>query len=427
MQYNILSATALKTNIMEQYQHFRELWNTCKTGFPVLDKNYSYREKRKREKCLDEFIQTLKEKMQQKENLPVEIDTVFFFQKMEEFFREGLDYNEEQLRVILSPGMIDSTLDFVSEAKRFDPLMSADSIFQACRNVWIMNGIQYVLGVPVSLSPSIFAYSMLYPYSDNLLDDPNITNHEKMEFSSRFEQRLKGNKVAAMNRSEEKIQELVSMIENEWNRTTYPGVYKSLLAIHKAQTDSMFLLSHDLPEEDIFRICVEKGGASVVADGCLIVGDLNSRQEQFLYDYGAYLQLLDDLQDASEDRAAGLMTCFSSSEDKKHSEELLGRTFYLGYEIMAEVDWLNTCDSNAFKNVMKKSIDLFIIEAVITNRSFFNRRFVRKMETFSPFRYSFIRKRSSTLSPYQKILFRNIEEFAFSREKKEPIQLLVTA
>ncbi len=412
---------------MEHYQHFRELWDNCKTDFPVLDKSYLYREKRNRETRLDEFVQALKEGMQQGENLSTEIDTAFFFRKMEEFFREGLDYSDEQLQVILSPGMIDSTLDFVSEAKRFDPLMPADSIFQACRNVWIMNGIQYVLGVPVSVSPSIFAYSMLYPYSDNLLDDPDITTQEKLEFSSRFEQRLRGSRVSAMNRSEEKIGELVQMIESEWDRQTYPEVYNSLLAIHKAQTDSMFLLSHDLADEDIFRICVGKGGASVVADGYLIIGDLNNHQKQFLYDYGAFLQLLDDLQDASEDRAVGLMTCFSSSEDKKHSEELLNRAFHLGFDIMAEVDWLNTCNSDAFKSVMKKSIDLFIIEAVITNRLFFKRRFVRKMETFSPFRYSFIRKRSRTLSPYQKILFRNIEEFAFSREKKEPVQLLVTA
>ncbi|HCB62833.1 MAG: hypothetical protein A2W90_02650 [Bacteroidetes bacterium GWF2_42_66] len=412
---------------MEHYRHFRELWDTCKTDFPVLDKNYSHREKREREQCLDEFFRELKEGMSQGERIPAEIDTVYFFRKMEEFFRKGLDYNDEQLRVILSPGMIDATLDFVSEAKRFDSLMSAESIFQACRNIWIMNGIQYVLGVPVSLSPSIFAYSMLYPYSDNLLDDPDITTQKKLEFSSRFEQRLKGNIVPAMNRSEEKIHELVCMIEDEWDRQTYPGVYKSLLDIHKAQTDSMSLLSGNLTDEDIFRICVGKGGASVVADGYLIVGDLTGRQEQFLYDYGAYLQLLDDLQDASEDLAAGLMTCFSSSVNKKRSGELLSRTFHLGFSIMAEVDWLNTCDSAAFKSVMKKSIDLFIIEAVITNRSFFNRWFVHKMEIFSPFRYSFIRKRSANLSPYQKILFRNIEEFAFKREKREPASLLVTA
>ncbi|MDX9882548.1 MAG: hypothetical protein RBS73_10815 [Prolixibacteraceae bacterium] len=412
---------------MEHYGHFRKLWDNCKTDFLVLGKSYSYGEKRKREKCLDGFLQELKEGIDRAENFSTGFDTACFFRRMEEFFRNGLDYNEEQLQVIFSPGMVDATLDFVSEAKRFDPFISSESIFQACRNVWIMNGIQYILGVPVALSPSVFAYSMLYPYSDNLLDDPAVGTQEKLEFSARFEQRLKGNFVPAASRSEQKIHELVSMIEEEWERSAYPGVYKSLLDIHKAQTESMLLLSGDILEGDIFRICVDKGGASVVADGYLVAGNLTWRQEQFLYDYGACLQLLDDLQDASEDRAAGLMTCFSSCVSKKHSEELLGRTFHLGFSIMDELDWLNASDLAAFKSVMKKSISLFVIESVITNRSFFNLWFVRKMEIFSPFRYSFIKKRNSTFSPYQKMLFRHIEESAFTRGNKDTVRLLVTA
>lgn len=413
---------------MEPYHHFSILWDHCDTSFPLLNKSYSGKEKRERERHLDEFFWTLKEGVQKNNNLELGFDNDWFFRKMEQFFRNGLDYNDEQLNVILSGEMIDATLDFVSGARKFDPLISPDDIFQALRNAWIMNGIQYILGIKVSLTPSIFAYSMLYPYSDNIVDNPGITNKEKLEFSSRFESRLKGNKFPTLSRTEEKIHQLVAMIEEEWNRQTYPGVYKSLLAIHKAQTDSMFLLSNEkLSSDEIFRICVEKGGTSVIADGYLILGDINDDQEQFLYDYGAYLQLLDDLQDSSEDLSDGLITCFSGAKRKSEMELLLNRTFHLGFKIMDEVDLLNNCDSPAFKSLMKKSIDLFIIEAVVTNHAFFSWRYMRKMEAYSPFRFSFIRKRNSTISPYQKMLFRNIEENAFRKNVKEPEKLLVTA
>lgn len=347
---------------------------------------------------------------------------------MEKFFRDGLDYTERQLAVILSSDMVNATKSFILEARQFDPEISLDDIFQACRNVWIMNGIQHVLGVNVSLTPSIFAYSMLYPYTDNFVDDPKISNQEKIDFSDRFAKRLKGEFVLPENGVEDKIHKLVEMIEGEWERAKFPGVYKSLLGIHEAQTESMGLLSaNHINEDDIFRICVNKGGTSVVADGYLILGKINKQQEKFLYDYGAYLQLLDDLQDTSDDLNDGLMTCFSNQARKGKLDENMNRTFHLGFKIMNEVDLLNSENTDDFKSLMKKSIDLFLIEAVISNRSFFRWRYVRKFEQYSPFRYSYIRKRSSTLSPYQKLLFRNIEEYALKRNEQDEIGFKHTA
>ncbi len=413
---------------MERHDHFRKMWEECADSFPVFGKNYSGKEKCRKEKYLDDFSRELKEGLQEGDQYPGQIDDVVFFKKLKQFFKEGLDYNEEQLSVILSPGMINSTLNFVCEARRFDPSISPDGIFQACRNIWIMNGVQYILGMPVCISSSMFAYSMLYPYTDNFVDDPAISKQEKLEFSYRFAERLKGNFFQAENETEEKIHNLVAMIENEWDRQLYPEVYNSLQAIHEAQTESMLLLSPKKTDENnIFRICVEKGGSSVVADGYLIAGCLNRQQEQFLYDYGAYLQLLDDLQDVAEDLSDGLMTCFSAAGSKGRLDEMLNRTFHLGFRIMDEVDLLNSCNTDAFKSLMKKSIDLFLIEAVVSNYSFFSRSFIHKMEPFSPFRFSYIRKRSSTLSPYQNLLFQNIEEFAIRVQQREPDRLLHSA
>lgn len=137
------------------------------------------------------------------------------------------------------------------------------------RNVWIMNGIQLMVNIPVELTPSIVAYSLLYPYSDNLLDDPNVPETDKLLFSNRFEQRLKGFPIKVNDHREEKISNLVAMIEKQYRRDDFPEVYQSLLAIHAAQTQSILLqkTSQPLSEKQIVELCFAKGGTSVLADG----------------------------------------------------------------------------------------------------------------------------------------------------------------
>ena len=65
----------------------------------------------------------------------------------------------------------DVTATFLDEALAFNPSFELGDLYQALRNVWIMNSQQLFRGSPIVYSPSIFAYSMLYPYTDNALDD----------------------------------------------------------------------------------------------------------------------------------------------------------------------------------------------------------------------------------------------------------------
>lgn len=69
-------------------------------------------------------------------------------------------------------------------------------IIQAARNAWTACGLQPLLGVPLALTPSILGYSLLYPYSDNLLDDEDISNDTKLKFSRRFRRQLLGEKLS---------------------------------------------------------------------------------------------------------------------------------------------------------------------------------------------------------------------------------------
>jgi hypothetical protein len=72
---------------------------------------------------------------------------------------------------VFEKGFIRTTREFVENLKAFDPDLKIENVYQALRNVWIMNSLQIYLYLPIEYSDAIFAYSLIYPYTDNSLDD----------------------------------------------------------------------------------------------------------------------------------------------------------------------------------------------------------------------------------------------------------------
>ncbi|MDP2114704.1 MAG: hypothetical protein Q8K69_11670, partial [Bacteroidota bacterium] len=343
--------------IQKYLEDYAVFWEDSKSDFPFIAQKFNQNEKQSREEILDKYIQSVKVVRNGKltrKNFN-EKDERLFFENTRTFFRDGLDFTQIQLQVMFSDELTEVTRQFVRKAKRFDPTLTFHDIFQACRNMWIMNGLQIVLGLPVRQTPSMFAYSLLYPYTDNLIDNPAISSSDKLIFNNNFYLRLNGQKPEPNNYAEQTIFSLVSMIEDEYPRSGYPEVYQSLLAIHQAQTQSMYLIhSGDaLSETEILKICIAKGGASVLADGYLVAGRLSKDQEHFLFGYGAYLQLLDDIQDVNEDQAAGLKTVFSGSNQLLDTR--LNKTYWFGEQVMKSLPLFGGQQIDVFQSLMRKS------------------------------------------------------------------------
>ena len=215
-------------------------------------------------------------------------------------------------RLAFGDAFLAASLAFAREAREFDPTLSVESLGQALRNVWIGNSLQMRLGRPVALGDALFAYSMLYPLTDNLLDDPARDARAKRAFNRRFGRRLAGEAVAPADDGETAVFALVARIEDEFPRGAFPEVHESLLAIHAGQTRS--LAQQDDPElsaEALLSISCEKGGTSVLADLFLVAGRPAGPDRRFAFGYGVFLQLLDDLQDVEADLAAGHQTLFT--------------------------------------------------------------------------------------------------------------------
>ena len=178
------------------------------------------------------------------------------------FARLALGFDEGNRDVLLERGLPEIGTLFAQTAHRLDPRVSGSDIFQAMRNVRTMNCLQLMLGHAIELTPAVFAYSMLYPYTDNYLDDPTLTTNEKSAFNERSGRRLAGEDVLPLNDRERAIFKLVGMIEGQFDRVRYPGLFPSLHAIHRAQCRSVRLLRRDASpyEVDVLDISFEKGG-----------------------------------------------------------------------------------------------------------------------------------------------------------------------
>jgi len=63
---------------------------------------------------------------------------------------------------------------------------------------------------------------------------------------------------------------------------------------------------------------------------------------------------------------------------------------------------------------MRRSMDLFITEAIAQVPDAYSRKYVIEFENYSPFHFSYIRKRKEQFAPYNGFLLTAIEEFAFA-------------
>ncbi|MBW8011829.1 MAG: hypothetical protein FVQ83_11425 [Chloroflexi bacterium] len=392
------------------------LWWECDTKIPDFDLSYTTKEKRGRETHADKLIEVLNAEIKHppRDKNSQKATEAKIFSTFGSSARAALDFEDRHIDVLLSPEITSITTEFPRISRRFDSNISPADIFQANRNTWAMHGVQMLFGLPVELTPSIFAYSMIYPYSDNFLDDPRVLPDEKKAFNLRFARRLSGERVEPGNSRERCLYELVGMIENQYPRTDFPLVFESLLAIHRAQTKSIGLMRPDAApyEVDILGVTIEKGGTAVLADGYLIAGDLTPAQAEFLFGYGVFLQIEDDLQDVLIDLSNGSQTIFSMTAKKWPLDALVNRTFHFGFKVLERMKCFDSPNLDPIKELLVISATLLPIAAVAASKHLFSKEYLREIQKRSPLRFSYLRNQGRKLARKHVSFMKLIEAFA---------------
>jgi len=313
-------------------------------------------------------------------------------ERLQAFGEERLCWPAGYRRLLFAESFFAASTAFAREARAFAPDLSDSSLGQALRNVWIGNSLQMRLGLPIGLGPGLFAYSMLYPLTDNVLDDPALDGHAKRAFNDRFGRRLLGLAVRPAGAREAAVFELVRRIEREFPRDAFPEVHESLLAIHGGQVRSLGQQDDPrLSDGEILEITFEKGGSSVLADLYLVAGKVRPDDERFAFAYGTFLQLLDDLQDVEADIAAGHRTIFTCAAGRGVLDEPAARLGGFIDRVLDAGPALSLEEADQ-RDLIRRNCRMLLVGAVADQQGRFSRPFRRRLERQWPFTFGAMRR-----------------------------------
>lgn len=377
-----------------KYKYIKFWWDTDKAD-PNWGKEISLKEKILREKNMNIFLNDLFSHLKKcPENEDEQLDWKSDLWSMIKKFGYAAGFTEDEVNSQFSKSLPIVTHKFIYDVKCFDKDINLDKLVQALRNVWIMNILQVLLNTKVEYTPSIFAYSMLYPYTDNYLDNTEISQQRKKSINERFKARLEGREIKAINSHEEALFKLVSIIEEQYTRKNYSEIYESLLCIHTAQCKSLTQQSGITSpyENDILGISTEKGGTSVLADGYLVNERITTYEADFIFAYGTILQFCDDLQDTKEDLKNGHMTIFSQTAEKWPLDNITNVLLNFVNRIIDLDTSFSSKESCKMKTFLKKNLTSLIFEAISQNYNLYSKEYIKNIEKYYPFRMSYTRK-----------------------------------
>jgi hypothetical protein len=338
--------------------------------------------------------------------------------------RATMDLAPAHLALLFEGGLSSVGNQLGRRARASGLAASPADLFQATRNAWTACGLQLLFGLPVALTPSVYAYSMLYPVTDNYLDDPAVAGPAKCDFNRRFAGRLAGLPVEAKTSQEAAAWSLVELIESEHPRQQRGDVYASLLAIHRAQSGSLRLHRNGgaLTLEDVLEATIAKGGTSVVADAHLVAPALTQAQKRFVFLWGVLLQFADDLQDYRRDARDGARTLFTLAAPPL--DELARRTLAFAEAVCEELDALPAPGQRPLKDLIERSAAALIVRGIGAADGAFSPAYAAEMEQYSPCRYAFLADRRMRLARHAPLVGRLFESFLDGAEDEPAFPVL---
>ena len=412
--------------VQGQVARVSESWSLCPSQSELTGPVYGAGEQRKREQAYDEALEAAESEARRaprnrRQRLKAQDRITAAFAR---FSAVALGLQDDAIH-LLTGDFLPVGTKLAQWARRFDPSLAMPEIVQACRNAWTACGLQPLLGEAIALTPSILGYSLLYPYSDNYLDGDGASEGQKIGFSERFRARLNGIAIDPLDRREAAVWSLVTLIEEQFPRPRYPQVFDCLLAIHRAQEDSVSQQRNcqEVRGGEILRIRCAQGGSSVAADACLARGWLNDEESEFAFDWGALLQLGDDLQDVQEDIRNGSTTLFSRAAVLGQPlDGLTTRLLNFSNLVSDRMDRLPH-GTPMLKGLLRMSWRSLILMAVAQSHRFFTSEFLAEAERRSAFRFQFLRARRDRLAGRQGLYSTLFEAFLEPRDSSDEISI----
>lgn len=271
---------------------------------------------------------------------------------------------------------------FLLLVRNFSPDLDLESIGQATRNYIVYAMFKQLNHISSPLNRACFGYSMLYPFTDNYIDNTNYSKTQKLKYNQLIRDKIKGLPVEPITTHQIQTCQLLQEIETTYSRTQHGELFTLLLMMLEAQEES--LKQHDtttsLSLSTRLDISLYKGGISVLIDYYFVNQNLTKQDLYFYLAFGFFLQLADDLQDIEEDSKNGRQTLFTLENDCRGNENIVNKMFHFIFDIMSTYNAPN----ETFKELLLSNCYQLIFMSILESSKFFSTNYLYNMEVYLP-------------------------------------------
>lgn len=383
---------------MTQTQKIRITWEEQSLHFPTFLKENPHifpkitaAQKKENEALVQEFSRKVQKKLPPRSKdknaqdiLEQELEQIC----MDFLEREKILSLSEQMDQALLASFQRETKHFLKSVRAFDETLRPAQIWQTLRNYFIYAMIVDLQGSKQYAGDPILAYSLLYPYTDNYIDDIQITKSEKDRYNQMIALKLKGEDAAPRNTLEEKTCCLLDMILKAYEGPAQKKIAATLLQLLEAQSCSIGQQKTDVTEEQILEVSIWKGSTSVLADYLFAAANWTEYEEAFYLKFGFVLQLVDDLQDIEEDTAAGNHTLMTEARRRQQLEQYTNRLLWFTWNVIRDFDPVNP-SLKGF--VLKHCVEITLLTAAM-HQQLFSLEYLQALEPYLPFTTDFLKK-----------------------------------
>lgn len=406
---------------MDSIKGIKAEWEKQPEAFPVfLEKHPEIfpavgdMQKKENEALIEEFSARMQKKAEQR---PEGKDGLKQWeQEMEQELKCFLEKEKmlslsEWINPVLFHEFEKETKHFIDRVRGFDADLNAGQIWQAMRNYFIYAMIVEMQGERQNAADPILAYSLLYPYTDNYIDDKTTKKEEKERYNRMIARKLKGEPVLAQSPLEEKTCRLLDMIGDAYEGEAKKKVIGTLLQLLEAQNYSIRQQKAGISEDEILGISIWKGSTSVLADYLFATQDWREKEEGFYLRFGFLLQLVDDLQDMEEDKKEGSHTLMIKAAEQKRLEGQVNRLLWFIWDTVRAFEPKNP-GLKGF--VLKNCVEITLLSAAM-NAQHFLKEYIKALEPYLPLSVEFIKKMKK-----QQKKGKHVQAMSFSQRYRTP-------
>jgi hypothetical protein len=398
-----------KNTVKEYYLHeIKKKWIAASDQYPEFLMEFSKETKTKNEQYIQTVTDDFKKQLNRFSRLPI---------RHRKWKRRTLDILTDILYSETIIGLHDSmdqkTIDafykevqeFLRHVRKFAPELSFEEVGQGLRNYIVYAMFKEISQMQSGFNLAGFGYSMLYPFTDNFIDNINNSALDKLEYNQIIRDKIQGKEVHPKSIHQQKTCDLLQAIEAEYPRDIDTTVFTLLLMMLEAQEDSIRQQNKGIPltAEERLDISLYKGGISVLIDRFLVKKEIAEEELIFYLGLGFFLQLADDLQDIKEDSEQGYQTIFTIDLHPEQEEKIVNKMIHFVYQIM------NTYQSenDTFKNFILANCYQLINTSMAGSKEFFSKDYLDRSEKYLPVTYPFLENFKKNLNANKNL---NVQE-----------------